>query len=347
YAGRHGIAAAKRKFNIVGGGLESVRAFQRLIMDGWRTQLSTIAIKIGDWDAMSTKEKKDADRERLVLHGSLCAASRCFTGFRLSKTENKEAAGAAFLEAPADHAFWAPVSVWIKADGSQVRFPHLIWDRAKPGLVAVNGAGRRFVNEGTSYHEFVRAMLRWHETVPTVPAFLIADRPFVDRWGLGLALPGGRPRSHLIRDGYLIEAASIAELARKLDVPADALGASIAEMNQAAADGIDAGFGKGSSEYNRYYGDPAIAGNPCLGAIAEPPFYAVRVYPGDIGTASGLLTDTDGRVLDGNGEPIAGLYCCGSDMASIMGGHYPGAGITLGPALTFGYRIGRTIAGQQ
>ncbi|MDP2801454.1 MAG: FAD-binding protein [Phreatobacter sp.] len=160
---------------------------------------------------------------------------------------------------------------------------------------------------------------------------------------MGLALPGGRPRTHLIRDGYLIEAASIAELARKLDVPADALGASIAEMNQAAADGIDAGFGKGSSEYNRYYGDPAIAGNPCLGAIAEQPFYAVRVYPGDIGTASGLLTDPDGRVLDGNGEPIAGLYCCGSDMASIMGGHYPGAGITLGPALTFGYRIGRMI----
>ncbi len=255
-----------------------------------------------------------------------------------------EAAGAAFLEAPADHAFWAPVSVWTKADGTQVRFPHLIWDRAKPGLVAVNGAGRRFVNEGTSYHEFVRAMLRSHETVPTVPAFLVADRSFVDRWGLGLALPGGRPRSHLIRDGYLVEAVSVAELASRIGVPADALEASIADMNRAARDGVDAGFGKGSSEYNRYYGDPAIAGNPCLGAIAEPPFYAVRVYPGDIGTASGLLTDPDGRVLDVGGEAIVGLYCCGSDMASIMGGHYPGAGITLGPALTFGYRIGRVIA---
>lgn len=255
-----------------------------------------------------------------------------------------EAAGAAFLEAPADQAFWAPVSVWTKAGGEQVRFPHLIWDRAKPGLIAVNGAGRRFVNEGTSYHEFVRAMLRSHETVPTVPAFLIADRPFVDRWGLGLALPGGRPRAHLIRDGYLVEATSIAELATKLSVPAEALGASVAEMNRAAADGVDASFGKGSSEYNRYYGDPAVAGNPCLGAIAEPPFYAVRVYPGDIGTASGLLSDPDGRVLGRSGEPIAGLYCCGSDMASIMGGHYPGAGITLGPALTFGYRAGRAIA---
>lgn len=255
-----------------------------------------------------------------------------------------EAAGAAFVEAPADHAFWAPVSVWTRADGTQVRFPHLIWDRAKPGLIAVNGAGRRFVNEGTSYHEFVRAMLRSHETVPTVPAFLIADRRFVDRWGLGLALPGGRPRSHLIRDGYLIEADSIAGLAGRIDVPPDALAASVAEMNKAAADGVDAAFGKGSSEYNRYYGDPALKGNPCLGAIADAPFYAVRVYPGDIGTASGLWTDPDGRVLDADGVPIAGLYCCGSDMASIMGGHYPGAGITLGPALTFGYRIGRGIA---
>lgn len=270
---------------------------------------------------------------------SMSPSSNTGDGIRIA-----EAAGAAFMEAPADHAFWAPVSVWTKSDGTTVRFPHLIWDRAKPGLVAVNGAGHRFVNEGTSYHEFVRAMLRSHETVPSVPAFLVADRRFIDRWGLGLALPGGRPRSHLIRDGYLIEAASIAELASKIEVPADALAASIAEMNRAAVDRVDAGFGKGSSEYNRYYGDPAIAGNPCLGPIAEPPFYAVRVYPGDIGTASGLLTDPDGRVLDRSGDPIAGLYCCGSDMASIMGGHYPGAGITLGPALTFGYRVGRRIA---
>ncbi|MDP3545262.1 MAG: FAD-binding protein, partial [Phreatobacter sp.] len=270
---------------------------------------------------------------------SMSPSSNTGDGIRIA-----EAAGAAFMEAPADHAFWAPVSVWTKSDGTTVRFPHLIWDRAKPGLVAVNGAGHRFVNEGTSYHEFVRAMLRSHETVPSVPAFLVADRRFIDRWGLGLALPGGRPRSHLVRDGYLIEASSIAELADRIAVPADALSASISEMNRAAAEGIDPGFGKGSSEYNRYYGDPAIAGNPCLGPIAEPPFYAVRVYPGDIGTASGLLTDPDGRVLDRSGDPIAGLYCCGSDMASIMGGHYPGAGITLGPALTFGYRVGRKIA---
>jgi succinate dehydrogenase/fumarate reductase flavoprotein subunit len=255
-----------------------------------------------------------------------------------------EAAGAAFLEAPADQALWTPVSVWTKPNGESVRFPHLIWDRAKPGLIAVDATGRRFVNEGVSYHEFVRAMLRAHETTPTIPATLIADRSFVDVWGLGLALPGKRPRGHLIRDGYLIEAWSIAELASRLAMPADALAETISEANRFAETGVDAAFGKGSSEYNRFYGDPSVGPNPCLGPIRTPPFYAVRVYPGDIGTASGLATDPSGRVLDVSGRPVAGLYAAGADMASIMGGHYPAAGITLGPALTFGYRAGKAIA---
>lgn len=255
-----------------------------------------------------------------------------------------EAAGAAFIEAPADQALWTPVSVWTKPDGSSVRFPHLIWDRAKPGLIAVDATGRRFVNEGVSYHEFVRAMLRANETRPTIPATLIADRAFVDVWGLGLALPGKRPRGHLIRDGYLIEAGSIAELADRLSMPADTLSETVAQANRFAKTGVDAEFGKGSSEYNRFYGDPCVRPNPCLGPIRTPPFYAVRVYPGDIGTASGLMTDPDGRVLDASGHPIAGLYAVGADMASIMGGHYPAAGITLGPALTFGYRAGKAIA---
>lgn len=252
--------------------------------------------------------------------------------------------GADFMDAPADAGLWAPVSLWKKPDGSEVRFPHLVWDRAKPGLMAVNSAGRRFVNEGTSYHEFVRAMYRSHESVPSIPSFLICDRAFIDVWGLGLALPGKRPRRHLIRDGYLVEANSIADLAAQLKIDPATLAESVARFNRAAESGEDAEFGKGSSEYNRYYGDPEkTEGHPNLGPIATPPFYAVRVYPGDIGTASGLRTDVDARVLDAEGQPIAGLYAAGNDMASIMGGHYPGAGITLGPALTFGYCAGRAI----
>jgi predicted oxidoreductase len=127
-------------------------------------------------------------------------------------------------------------------------------------------------------------------------------------------------------------------------MPAGALAETISEANRFAETGVDAAFGKGSSEYNRFYGDPSVGPNPCLGPIRTPPFYAVRVYPGDIGTASGLATDTSGRALNVSGRPVAGLYAAGADMASIMGGHYPAAGITLGPALTFGYRAGKAIA---
>jgi len=253
-----------------------------------------------------------------------------------------EAVGGSFLESPADMAFWAPVSVLKQADGTEVRFPHLVWDRAKPGLIAVGKDGRRFVNEGTSYHEFVRAMF----CAGNIPAFLICDRPFIDKWGLGLALPGKRPRRHLIEAGYLVEANSIAELARMLEIDTTALADTIGRVNGFAAAGVDDDFGKGMSEYNRYYGDADHPGHPNLGPVRTAPYYAVRVYPGDIGTAAGLQTNSNAQVLGRDGQAIAGLYACGNDMASIMGGHYPGAGITLGPALTFGYIAGCHLAGK-
>ncbi|QRI72609.1 DDE-type integrase/transposase/recombinase [Bradyrhizobium sp. PSBB068] len=165
YAGRHGIAAAKRKFNIVGGGLESVRAFQRLIMDGWRTQLSTIAIKIGDWDAMSTKEKKDADRERLVLHGSLCAASRCFTGFRLSKTENKEAAGAALRMSVSDKSKYA-LAAGCKSDWPMA---------ARPGSVHTD-TGSAWIAE-----EFRASVADLRATLETAPVGVPQMRGHAER----------------------------------------------------------------------------------------------------------------------------------------------------------------------
>lgn len=253
-----------------------------------------------------------------------------------------QAVGGSFLESPADMAFGAPVSIWKRADGSEVRFPHLVWDRAKPGLIAVGKNGRRFVNEGTSYHEFVRAMFRANE----IPAFLICDRQFIDKWGLGLALPGKRPRRHLIAAGYLVEAGSIAELAAKIDIDTAGLENTVGRVNRFALAGADEDFGKGSSEYNRYYGDADNTSHPNLGPVRTPPFYAVRVYPGDIGTAAGLQTNRHAQVIGCDGQVVPGLYACGNDMASIMGGHYPGAGITLGPALTFGYIAGCHLAGK-
>lgn len=249
-------------------------------------------------------------------------------------------AGAALGSGHASAAFWAPVSILQRPDGSQQRFPHLVWDRAKPGLMAVNGAGRRFVNEATSYHEFVRAMYRSHRDTPTLPAFLVCDHAFIERWGLGLALPGGRPRQHLVRAGYLFKASTLHELGKALGIPGDTLAASAARFDRYGDTGIDDEFGKGSTAYNRYLGDPDHTPNPCLGPLRQGPFYAVKVYAGDIGTAAGIRCNAQAQALDGEGRIIPGLYMAGNDMHSVMGGEYPAPGITLGPALTFGWIAG-------
>jgi succinate dehydrogenase/fumarate reductase flavoprotein subunit len=253
-------------------------------------------------------------------------------------------AGAELGSGHAGPAFWAPVSMLHRPDGSWQRFPHLVWDRAKPGLMAVNGAGNRFVNESTSYHEFVRAMYRSNRETPTLPAFLVCDHDFIERWGLGLALPGGRPRQHLVRAGYLFKADTLPALGAALGISGDALTASAARFDACAATGVDEEFGKGSTAYNRYLGDPDHKPNPCLGPLRRGPFYAVKVYAGDIGTAVGIRCNAQAQALDAEGRSIPGLYMAGNDMHSVMGGEYPAPGITLGPALTFGWIAGRHAA---
>lgn len=253
-------------------------------------------------------------------------------------------AGAALGTGHASPAFWAPVSILKRRDGSEVRYPHLVWDRAKPGLMAVNAAGQRFVNESTSYHEFVLAMYRSDKTVPTFPAFLVCDHDFMERWGVGLALPGGRPREHLVRAGYLHKAPTLRALATELGVDAEGLEASATRFNRFADSGNDVDFGKGSTAYNRYLGDPDHQPNACLGRLQKAPFYAVKVYAGDIGTACGIRCNENAQALDAHGQPIRGLYMAGNDMHSVMGGQYPAPGITLGPALTFGWIAGRHAA---
>ncbi|SCK43619.1 Succinate dehydrogenase/fumarate reductase, flavoprotein subunit [Variovorax sp. HW608] len=254
-------------------------------------------------------------------------------------------AGAALGTGHASPAFWAPVSILEKPDGTQVRYPHLVWDRAKPGLMAVNAAGKRFVNESTSYHEFVLAMYRSNQTVPTLPAFLVCDHDFIERWGLGLALPGGRPREHLVRAGYLHKAGTLDQLAAQLKIDAKGLAQSAQRFNQFADTGVDEDFGKGGTAYNQYLGDPDHRPNACLGPLGNGPFYAVKVYAGDIGTACAIACNENAQALDTSGQPIPGLYMAGNDMHSVMGGQYPAPGITLGPALTFGWVAGRHAAG--
>jgi succinate dehydrogenase/fumarate reductase flavoprotein subunit len=248
------------------------------------------------------------------------------------------AAGACFGEGGMSHAFWAPVSTRQRADGSTAVFPHFVMDRGKPGMVTVNQRGERFVNESTSYHLFGLAMQAAHQNAPSIPAWLLADAAALKRYGMGMVRPGGGGLGPFLADGYLTQADSLSELAQKLGMNPSTLESTIQAFNAAATQGTDSAFQRGTTDYQRANGDATWDGpNPCLGALTQAPFYAVRLYPGDIGAATGLKTDVHARALDAQGQPIAGLYACGNDMHSIMGGAYPGPGITIGPGLTFGY----------
>jgi len=247
------------------------------------------------------------------------------------------ALGAHYGMGAAQSCFWAPVSLRRRADGSTAVFPHFVFDRSKPGIIAVGRDGRRFVNESTSYHQFVGAMYAGNHGDTTIPAYLIADGASLRKYGLGMVRPGGRVAKAFLADGYLTRAETLPELAGRLGIDADGLQATVAAMNKYARTGRDPEFARGTTVYERANGDPAHGPNPTLGPIGVAPFYAVRLYPGDIGSATGLVTDEHARVLREDGEPIDGLYACGNDMQSVMGGVYPGPGITIGPAIVFGY----------
>ncbi len=250
-----------------------------------------------------------------------------------------EAVGAR-LEADGNESggLWSPVSVTRHKDGSTGLFPHLSLDRAKPGLIAVNSAGRRFVNEGLSYHDFVEAMYRSHETVPTMPAWLVCDAAFVKKYGIGVIYPGTTDLRPHAESGYATVAETLDGLARALGIDADGLRDTVDRHNRFAAEGSDPDFGKGDLELNRFNGDPEAGPNPCLGPIGTPPFVAVAVWPAEIACSIGLSTTASAEVVNGDGQSIPGLYACGNDMASVMAGTYPGPGTTLGPGMVFGYR---------
>jgi succinate dehydrogenase/fumarate reductase flavoprotein subunit len=250
------------------------------------------------------------------------------------------AVAAAQGEGLAANFFWAPVSELRHANGERERFPHLVTDRAKPGVIAVDPAGRRFVNESNSYHHFVQTMF----ANGIGHCWLICDAEAMNRYGLGLARPKPVDNSALITAGYLLRANSVPALATAMGVDPQALQLTLAHFNADARNGIDREFGKGGNSYNRYMGDPQHQPNPCLAPLIKAPFYAIRIHTGDLGSARGLVTDAKANVLDRSGAPIAGLYAVGNDMNSMMNGTYPGPGITLGPALTFGWIAASHIA---
>jgi succinate dehydrogenase/fumarate reductase flavoprotein subunit len=178
-----------------------------------------------------------------------------------------------------------------------------------------------------------------------VPAYLVCDRSFIADFGIGLVHPGTRDLRRFVNAGYLYESATIAELAAKIGINGEALARTIERYNGYAESGIDEEFGRGTSELNRFNGDPTNKPNPCLRKIGLGPYYAVAVWPSDLASSVGLHTDARARVLQSNGKPLKGLYAAGTDAASIFKGTYPGPGTMIGPALVFGWRAAMDAAG--
>jgi len=273
-------------------------------------------------------------------HASPAPFGNTGDGLRLA-----ESIGGSVDESLPHAAAWLLVSRTRWPDGSQGVFPHFI-DKSKPGVIAVTRSGKRFCNESNSYHDVCQALYaRCVAENSEVCGFLIADRKAFRKYGLGFARPAPIPYGHHIRSGYLFEGRTLSELAEKIGVDPDQLTRTVAAYNGPARAGEDPEFRKGSNAYNRSLGDPLHKPNPCVGPLDKAPFYAVKVVIGDLGTFAGIRCDENARVLREDGTPIPGLYATGNDAASIMGGNYPGGGITLGPAVTFGYIAAKHASG--
>jgi succinate dehydrogenase/fumarate reductase flavoprotein subunit len=239
-----------------------------------------------------------------------------------------------------DNGIYAPISLLHMADGSIRRFPHFAIDRSKPGSIIVGPDGKRFANESAPYQEFVAEM----HTRRIRKAFFIGDHHFLRKYGMGMALPSPYPIYNLLRRGYLIKASTIDELARKMEVDATNLHATIKACNENAVNGVDPQFDRGGNIYDNFYGDANVKPNPNLGVLQKAPYYALRLYPGNVSTMWGLKCNKDAQVLDKDTKPIPGLYAVGCDQNSVFRGHYPGGGSSIGPAMAFGFRAGEHLA---
>lgn len=242
-----------------------------------------------------------------------------------------------------DAAAWMPVSRVPFGNGEFGVFPHLL-DRYKPGIIGVLQNGKRFTNESNSYHDVGAALIRACAGQKDTAMWLICDKPTMAKYGLGYAKPAPMPLGGLIRSGYLIKGKTLAELAQNTGIDAAGLEKAVREYNVGAVKGQDPEFGRGRTAFNRYLADPENQPNPCVAPVRTGPFYAVKVIMGDLGTFDGIKTSVVGEVLKRDGSAIEGLYAVGNDRASIMGGNYPGAGITHGPNMTFGYITAHHIA---
>ena len=237
-----------------------------------------------------------------------------------------------------DEAWWMP-TLMLKSGP----FPS-IFERSMPYSMIVDSSGQRFMNESGSYVDCGHQQYQRNKVVPAIPAYLILDSRHRNNYIIGMdMMPRITPKS-AYKNGIITKAGSLPELARKMDIDEAGLVATAKRFSQFAKNGRDEDFGRGDSAYDRYYSDPRVKPNPNLGPIEKPPFYALKIWPGDLGTMGGLLTDEHARVLRKDGSVIRGLYAAGNNTAAVMGRTYPGPGSTIGPAMVFGMIGGRHAA---
>jgi 3-oxosteroid 1-dehydrogenase len=238
-----------------------------------------------------------------------------------------------------DQAWWTPVTRVPRSPKAWV----LVVEKSLPGSLFVNGAAQRFTNEAGPYLDVGRAMYEG-DAVPV--CWMIFDARYRYNYPVGPTAPGyAMPDKRLprrLREDFFTKAATLAELAAKCELDAAALQGTMDRYNRLCSEGEDTDYGRGKSLSDQYYGDDRWSENPCLRALDQPPYYAIRIYPGDLGTKGGLVTDAGARVLRADGSAIPGLYAAGNTSASMMGETYPGAGGTIGPALVFGYCAAET-----
>jgi succinate dehydrogenase/fumarate reductase flavoprotein subunit len=230
-----------------------------------------------------------------------------------------------------DAAWWFP-SIIHPRTGEVIA---CMQERALPHTIIVDSAGKRFANEAESYTSLGQAQYVRNRTTPAIPAFMILDSNHRSKYMVAGIRPGKVPQQDL-DSGLIVQANTLSELAKKLEIDPEGLTESVGRFNGMAKQGVDEDYGKGKSVYDQFFGDPRYP-NKNVGAIDKPPFYAVKLYPGDLGTKGGVLTDDYARAISNDGTIIPNLYAVGNTSASVMGRTYPGAGSTLGPALTFGY----------
>lgn len=239
--------------------------------------------------------------------------------------------------------------------GPTVPLPGAPWfalsERNSPGSIIVNMAGKRFMNESMPYVEACHHMYggeygQGPGPGENIPAWLVFDQRYRNNYIFAGLQPGQRIPKKWLESGVIVSADTLEELAAKMGVSAEALAATVERFNEFARTGVDEDFHRGQSAYDRYYGDPTNKPNPNLGPIAQGPFYAAKMVPGDLGTKGGIRTDVHGRALRDDNSVIEGLYAAGNVSAPVMGHTYPGPGGTIGPAMTFGYLAALDIAGR-